>query len=171
MSGHEEKTLQNTTVVIDKAKNCFSLSNQTKYSRTKMKYSCCFFSLLLEEVFMYFCKRNRDAKRKKKLSYILKDLVQYHVGSVSSAIIHQCTRNTSGRRQIQEVKKVKKKIDTTFFCSDYRIYASMSAIWLNQLIRNFITCKMYSIQQPIIMPIDPPIGSSLLLPIHKANIP
>ena len=66
MSGHEEKTLQNTTVVIDKAKNCFSLSNQTKYSRTKMKYSCCFFSLLLEEVFMYFCKRNRDAKRKKK---------------------------------------------------------------------------------------------------------
>ena len=109
MSGHEEKTLQNTTVVIDKAKNCFSLSNQTKYSRTKMKYSCCFFSLLLEEFFMYFCKRNREAKRKKKLSYILKDLVQYHVGSVSSAIIHQCTRNTSGRRQIQEVKKGQKE--------------------------------------------------------------
>ena len=54
---------------------------------------------------MYFCKRNRDAEeRKKKL--LLKDLVQYHVGSVSSAIIHQCTRNTSGRRQIQEVRSI-----------------------------------------------------------------
>ena len=46
-------------------------------------------------------------KKEKKLP--LKDLVQYHVGSVSSAIIHQCTRNTSGRRQIQEVKKGQKE--------------------------------------------------------------
>ena len=107
MSGHEEKTtLQNTTVVIDKAKNCFSfyLLRQTKYIQPHKDEIQLLLFLYCWKSFMYFCKRNRDAEERKKL--LLKDLVQYHVGSVSSAIIHQCTRNTSGRRQIQEVRSI-----------------------------------------------------------------
>ena len=105
MSGHEEKTLQNTTVVIDKAKNCFSLKIQPH----KDEIQLLLFFFIVGRVFLCISVSEIEMQKEKKLSYILKDLVQYHVGSVSSAIIHQCTRNTSGRRQIQEVKKRSKR--------------------------------------------------------------
>ena len=69
MSGHEEKTtLQNTTVVIDKAKNCFSfyLLRQTKYIQPHKDEIQLLLFLYCWKSFMYFCKRNRDAEERKK---------------------------------------------------------------------------------------------------------
>ena len=66
MSGHEQWPA--TTVVIDKAKNCFSLPEDViqRHNNTEMKYSCCFLvcrSRIFEGIFLYCSKRNRDVEK------------------------------------------------------------------------------------------------------------